>query len=332
MRNGIYLLGVLALLFSALEIRAMPIDFGMARDFNAFVLGDMNAQNSDVEGRLAVAGNLALRDYSVGMQLSNSNGTRDDLVVGGQTDFKNGRIYNGNARSNDTTNPFDNSVGFYSNDPKTPNGSFIPGNPIDFQAAANHLSGLSSALSGLSQSGSKTLNQYGELFLSGSAGLNVFTLTDGELANVSAFYIDAPSNANVVVNVSGQSVELSNFGFFRNGVRIPDNNGAIRHDGSQTQGVLFNFFDALNLDIFAIGVKASVLAPQALVNFYDSHIDGQLIAGSFRGGSSQDLSGQINDYRFKNVAEPGALVLIIGFLLTTALLRKRRILAVPNAV
>ncbi len=332
MRSGIYLLSVLALSFSAIELQAMPIDFGMARDFNAFVLGDIRAQNSDVEGRLAVAGNVALRDYSVGMQLSNSNGTRDDLVVGGQIDFKNGRIYNGNARSSDTTNPFDNSVGFYSNDPNTPNGSFIPGNPIDFNAAAIHLSGLSSGLSGLSQSGSKTLNQYGELFLSGSAGLNVFTLTDSELANVSAFYIDAPSNANVIVNVSGQSAELSNFGFFRNGARVPDNNGPFRHDGSQTQGVLFNFFEAINLDIFAIGVKASVLAPQALVNFYDGHIDGQLIAGSFRGGDTQDLSGQINDYQFKNVPEPAAVWLIIGVFLVIQLLRRRRVPMIPDAV
>lgn len=324
MRTGIYYTNVLVLLLVAVELHATPINFGVARDFNAFVLGDMRAQKSDVEGRLAVGGNVHLRDYSVGMQLSNSNGTRDDLVVGGQIDFKNGRIYHGNARSNDATNPFDNTVGFYSNDPRSPNGRFIQGNPIDFGAAANHLTGLSNGLSGLAQSGSKSLNQYGELLLTGRSGLNVFTLTDNELANVSAFYIDAPSDANVVVNVSGQSAELSNFGFFRNGARVPDNNGGFRHDGLQTQGLLFNFFEALTLDIFAIGVKASVLAPQALVNFYDGHIDGQLIAGAFRGGDSLARSGQINDYRFNDVPEPSILWLIFAGWLLSMVLRRRR--------
>ena len=152
----------------------------------------------------------------------------------------------------------------------------------------------------------------------------MFTLTDTELASVSAFYIDAPLNSNVIVNVSGQSAELSNFGFFRNGSRVPDNNVEARHDGSLTQGVLFNFFEALTLDIFSIGVKGSILAPQALVNFYDGHIDGQLIAGAFSGGDISEFSGQINNYAFVAVPEPAALLLILIGLVLIGKFRQRQ--------
>lgn len=326
MRTTISFVSFIFLVLTAVNLHAMPIDLGTAGEFNAFFLGDMTGQNSDVEGRLAVGGNLQLQDYGIGRQLSNSHGTRDDLVVGGQINFKNGRIYNGNARSSDTTNPFDNSVGFYSDDPNSPNGRFISGNPVDFDAAATHLNGLSSSLSALSGSGTKSLNSFGELFLTGTAALNVFTLTDEELANVSAFYIDAPVNANVIVNVSGEAAELSQFGFFRNSLRIPDNdsNSSVRYDGSLTEGVLFNFFEALTLDIFAIGVKGSILAPQAMVNFFDGHIDGQLVAASFKGGSGEDLSGQINNYKFKSVPEPAALILILVGLTVIVKFRRGR--------
>ena len=76
----------------------MPVpDLGIAGKFNAFILGDMQGYHSDVEGRLAVGGNLTLENYSIGKQLPNSSGARDDLVVGGKAEFENGRMYSGNA-------------------------------------------------------------------------------------------------------------------------------------------------------------------------------------------------------------------------------------------
>lgn len=305
------------LLLVTSEVFATPFNFGVAGDFNAFVIGDMNAHNSDVEGRLAVGGNLTLRDYAIGMELGNSNGTRDDLVVGGQIDFKNGRIYHGNARSSDINNPFDQTVGFYSNDPQSPNGSFISGNPIDFSSAANHLRNTSNTLAQQSADGSKFFNnQSGELFLTGGTGFNVFTLTENEIEGVTAFYIDAPLDSDVLINIGGIDVDFSSFGFFRNGQRVPDNNNGNRHDGSLTQKVLFNFFEALDLGISAIGVKGSVLAPFAEVNFVDGHIDGQLFAESFNGSrQGHCCSGQINNYPINQVPEPPTMLLFLFALL-----------------
>ena len=302
-------------LFTA-AVSASPINFGVAGDFNAFFSGNMVAHDSDLEGRLAVGGNLSLKDYSIGMELSNSHGQRDDLIVGGQINFTNGRIYNGNARSSDTTNPFDETVGFYSDDPKTPNGSFISGNPIDFSAAESHLKEQSNNISGLANRGTKIMNPAGELRLTGSQGVNVFTLSNTEIADVSAFYIDAPVDSNVKINNSGGDVEFSNFGFFRNGDRIPDNQDEIRHDGSLTDGVLFNLFEATAVDIFSIAVKGSILAPSADITFYDGHIDGQLMGTSFNGDvPGECCSGQINNYAFSPVPLPPAIVIFMSGLL-----------------
>ena len=302
-------------LFTAVT-SASPINFGVASDFNAFFSGDMNAHNSDLEGRLAVGGNLSLRDYSIGMELSNSHGKRDDVIVGGHISYTNGRIYNGNARSSDSTNPFNETVGFYSDDPNTLNGSFISGNPIDFSAAERHLKEQSNTISGLANRGTKAMNPTGELHLTGSQGTNVFNLSNTEIADVSAFYVDAPVDSNVIINISGGDVEMSNFGFFRNGNRIPDNDDKVRHDGSFTDGVLFNIFEATTVDIFSIAIKGSILAPSAEISFYDGHIDGQLIGASFNGDvPGECCSGQINNYAFSPVPIPPAIVIFMSGLL-----------------
>ncbi len=324
---------ILILMFISFEGFANPFVFGDAKDFNAFIIGDMDAHNSDTEGRLAVGGNVKLRDYAVGMQLSNSHGNRDDLVVGGNIDFKNGRIYHGNARSSDVANPFDQTVGFYSNNPSSPNGAFISGNPVNFNAVGNQLRTTSSQLATHIAGGGKNFNtQSGELFLTGGTGLNVFTLTEAEAEGISALYINAPVDSNVLINIEGEDIDFSSFGTWRNGERVPDNSDITRHDGSQTQGVLFNFFEALTLDIFAIGVKGSVLAPFATVGFYDGHIDGQLFAGAFDGNSpGQCCSGQINEYKFKALPEPSTLYLFASILFWLLLRRKQEGIQAPRA-
>src|SRR5262245_16817585 len=82
----------------SLDARDVPATgLGVANDYSAFVLHDANLFFSDVQGRLAVGGNATITGYAVGDHLANSNGTRDDLVVGGNLDFSNGQVFNGNA-------------------------------------------------------------------------------------------------------------------------------------------------------------------------------------------------------------------------------------------
>ncbi len=301
--------------FFTAESQAYRLDFGAAGAFDAFIFGDMDAAQSDVEGRLAVGGNLTLNNYAIGKLLDNSHGTRDDLVVGGDLTFHNGRVYNGNARSGGVVT-LDNTVGFYSTSPASPNGAYISGNSLDFNSIEQQLKQSSLRWSNLAATAVSDMNNYGQLTLRGAnLDVNVFSITADELARTNKFTLDIPIQSHALINVSGTSVNLSGFGFYRSVgnsiVRILDNdaNSAIRHDGTLTQKVLFNLFQATNLGINGIGIKGSILAPLADSVFYDGHIDGQLIVNSLRGVTGQ-LSGQVNHYQFIAVIPaPSTLIL-----------------------
>src|SRR6476660_2130 len=81
-----------------LEARDVPATgLGVANDFNAFILHDLNAYQSDVQGRVAVGGTASLTAYGLGDELVDSDGMRNDLIVGGNLTFTNGQVFFGNV-------------------------------------------------------------------------------------------------------------------------------------------------------------------------------------------------------------------------------------------
>ncbi|HLO49911.1 MAG TPA: collagen-binding domain-containing protein, partial [Kamptonema sp.] len=127
----------------------MPVyaaDLGPANNYNVFVFGDMN-QSSDSEGRVAVGGNATFTNFGIGDRLSNSNGSDARLVVGGNLNYNGGQVFGGNAVYGGTAT--------LSGGANTNNGSFIKGSsPVDFNAAKQELSKLSSDLGGIAATGS----------------------------------------------------------------------------------------------------------------------------------------------------------------------------------
>jgi choice-of-anchor A domain-containing protein len=320
------------LLLSAPALSAMPVTLGDAARFNALVLGDMNVQSSDVEGRLAVRGNLQMSDYSVGLMLDDSNGSRDDLIVGGNASISKTRIVHGNAVVGGTAvfgkdNAGYETVGFYSGaDPGDPNGSLVEGQqpPVDFKSLADDLINRSSAWGRLESTG-ETLNEYGNLRFSGDDDLNIFDVdTKYFSAPDKSIIFDIPSSSLALVNVFGEAVELFNTGFFhtafqQGSMQLPDNQPGTRHDGTFTNNILFNFVNATALDIHSVGVKGSILAPLASTSFYNGHIDGNFIVREFNVYGAK--AGQINNYRFigeqqtaTSVNEPPVVLLLMGTL------------------
>jgi choice-of-anchor A domain-containing protein len=273
----------------------------------------MHGQNSDVEGRLAVGGDLSLTHYAVGMELTDAADFTATLIVGGHLSFTHGRVYHGNAVSSSAALAH---VGFYDRDPGSPTGQPRLGSALNFTALTQDVRARSLSWSELAPNGKVRIEGDAvnwRLYLTGQdLGLNVFTLTSDLLVGTDTFYLDAPLSSTVLINVAGDFGELSDFGFYRKvdggWLRVPDNSERSRHDGSLTQKVLFNFFSATALNIHAIGVKGSVLAPWAEVVFYNAHIDGQLIAKSLRTPSGQP-TGQVNLYPF--IPEPGILWLLL---------------------
>lgn len=247
--------------------QASAISLGPASGFNVFVLGDIEQNFVDTEGKMAAAGNVTLTDYAVGSGFA-SNPTGDNLIVGGNLNFTRGTVF-GNAVYGGTANLSLVDV----------KGTASQGNPIDFAAAGQELRNLSAYLGGLSANGTKTF-EYGQVTLNGSgSGLNVFNLLGSELSAANTFTINADPNATVLVNITGETINFGNFGFFLNRV--------------DKQKVLYNFIDATNLSSTGVGIKGSLLAPKAHYQFDNGHIDGNLIAGSLKGG------GESHNFLFK---------------------------------
>lgn len=88
-------LGALTLAVSVQGIaHAAQITLSEAFDYNAFIFEDYTGYYSDVEGSLAVGGNLVVNDFDVGLQLS-PDLTTSSLFVGGDIAYTNGKIRNG---------------------------------------------------------------------------------------------------------------------------------------------------------------------------------------------------------------------------------------------
>lgn len=261
------------------------VNLGQAGNFNAFIFGDMNYYNSDVEGALAVGGNLSMTSMGVASSLPHSNDY--NLVVGGNLDWTNGQLFSGSAIYAGTANL--NNIGF-------PNGSAVQGNPpFSFTDEQNYLTQVSGQWANLAANGLVS-NNWGTLTLdSVASGLNVFSVDATELASVHGLVINADSNSTVLINVNGSTASMQNFGFTLSG-------------GVTSSKVLFNFADATSLTMSGIGVKASILAPHAEVNFQNGHMDGTLIAMALAG------NGEFHHVPFSgdlpSVPTPGSLALL----------------------
>lgn len=94
-KKGIGLLSVAVLLLNIQPaIHAAEITLSDAFSYNAFVFEDYTGYYSDVEGSLAVGGNLTVNDFDVGLQLT-PDLTTSSLYVGGDITYTNGKIRNG---------------------------------------------------------------------------------------------------------------------------------------------------------------------------------------------------------------------------------------------
>lgn len=325
--------GVKALLIAvgmvSISATAAPISLGEAGNYNAYILENMTGNMSDVEGRLAVGGDLTLDNYAIGLELPADN-NKLVTAVGGDATLRNMRIYNGDAEVAGNID-INDTVGLY-NGEDTANGKTIFNqSTVDFSAISSDITYRSAlwgsyAATAATQVNKNDLNEIWDITFSGSDELNFFSLDAADLSSPNKrITFDIPTTSYAVINVYGESVELFNTGFYSSilGGKIIDNKpGEFRHDGTYTNNILFNFVDATELTLHAIGFKGSILAPLADTIFYDGHIDGNLIVKSLTSPEGT-YTGQVNNYRFAaEVSEPGSLAIMLLAGLYLVYLRK----------
>ena len=257
------------LLLESLETRAVPAtyDLGIAADFNLFAFENVNAYTSDIEGRVAVGGDASFYAYGIGDKLPNSMGTRDDLIVGNDLDFTYGQVYFGNIVYGDEGDL--NSIG-------TPNGRVRQqANVIDFAAAETALGEMSTVLGAESPNGRFRFN-HSNLNLRGiHPELNLFTIAPEHLAAAKSIHVLVPYGSTVVINVPGQAVSIQNLGLHLRGVGCSE--------------LLWNFYEAEELTLSGVGIKGSILAPEASLSFNNGSIKGTTVVESMTGNGQFNL-------------------------------------------
>lgn len=248
------------------QLNNSTFDLGAAKDYNLFVIYDLDQPSSDTQGKIAVGRNASLANYSVGDLLPANSG--DVLVVGKNLTYTSGAVSNGNVVYGNTSNLPTSTV-------SVTGGTVRKDNVIDFTAAKGYLQNLSTTLSNYTANGNVTF-QWGGLTLTGTDPfLNVFKVNGADLSAANNVMIDAPNGSVVVVNINGTDVTWT---------------GGLNVTGTSITNVLYNFYKAKTLKIQGINVTGSILAPFADVNFVTGVINGQFICKSMTGMGQFNLA------------------------------------------
>jgi choice-of-anchor A domain-containing protein len=334
---------LIALLASATVAQAAESQnsLGLSSGLNLLVFKDLSASSSDVQGRVAVGGNMDVSGYSinttnnqqalyggtgltVGGDLKIGNGSYwGNTVVGGNLTSTGGASFpggivqvGGNVNANGQwLSSSDLSYGGTASNlaawqsgvhKADPGSSFSLG--LDFAAEQARLTSLSTRLDGLANTGSAGL-QWSTFNLDAQgANLAVFDISAADVNNNLAL-LNLGSDATVIINVHGSSVTFGGHGI----------------TNFSSGRVLFNLVDATSVS-FSGGMVASFLAPLADFSTSWGHIDGQVIANSWSG------SVQVNDAPFTGtlpttvsaVPEPESYALLLAGLAVVFFLALRR--------
>lgn len=275
LNNGAFAILNITVKVNCEEINNSTFDLGIAKDFNLFVIEDLNQPSADTQGKMAVGRDAYLANYSVGDQLGGFSG--DVLIVGRDLTYISGGVFNGNVVYGNNTNLPQYSVSIL-------NGTLRKDNPIDFAAAKVYLENLSSTLGAYTSNGNVEL-QWGGLTLTGTDPfLNVFSVNGADISSAHTVTINVPNGAVVLVNINGSNVSWT---------------GGLTVNGTAINNVLYNFYEATKLKIQGIDIRGSILAPFADLDFPAGVVNGQVIVKSMKGSGQFNLAPFIGNLPYE---------------------------------
>ncbi|MEM6255272.1 MAG: choice-of-anchor A family protein [Cyanobacteria bacterium P01_D01_bin.156] len=330
-------LAVGAIALNPIEGNAASYSLGEAADYNVVVLGDYNMFNTDVQGKLAVGGNLTANTFGVGERLR-GDAHGNTLVVGGNIDLSNGKVYGDAVYGGTATVTEDVGFEFRANDNTIIHRAELSQkSPLNFATLGKNLQNLAQRIADAALGNSYTeaiqpiagglaktitgattrilYEEYGgdttlATFTGTDTTENVFNVTADALANLKKLTFDIPDTAKTIINVAGDSLALGGFGFYFG--EQDCNPGADRTVHmwcrDRSQNILFNFEEANNLSISEVGWMGSILAPNADIQFNNGHINGTLIAGSLSGAGESHLHLFNSDEPSTSVPEPTGIL------------------------
>lgn len=247
---------------------AQQIDLGTAAQYSGFFFGNVS-KVPDVEGRLALGGNLSISGFSIGGRVPAGSGQPSLVVAGDLTAIGGGAIYDGSGH---------NGYAIYSGNRAASTPTYIDfrkqaPNPVDFDAERTYLTFLSQQLRDTPATGTVHL-LYSAVTLTGSnQDIEVFNLTSDLVRGGLDLYLEnVKPDAHVIINVSADAQRKVKIGITMASLE------------SRHSKVLFNLHDADVLNFTGVWVWGSVLAPYACVRDANGHLEGTIVAASWDAG------------------------------------------------
>ncbi|WP_198556518.1 choice-of-anchor A family protein [Paraglaciecola sp. MB-3u-78] len=243
-----------------------------ATDFALLSYSHSELTNHHAKGQLAVGGNALLNKVHLNGNPRNKNANDiNALVVGSNVQYNKGSVNRGNIVY----------AGLKQIDNVQIKGSVLQAYPIAFGIEHAQIKLRSQLWASLptSVSAQSTLKKNGKLVLQGDDELNVFNVSPADFSGVKMIEVRASKTATVLINVTGDEVNLS-------GIKV-------KSTGIASRNILFNFAQADTLTISNADWGASILAPRATVNSADNHYRSNIIVSSI-----QDHNSHVSGDRF----------------------------------
>ncbi|HEY6886969.1 MAG TPA: choice-of-anchor A family protein [Solirubrobacter sp.] len=286
--------GVLAAVvaFSApREVRAqdatecMDLPLGDAPEWDMVVLGDVNWNAGENEGRAVVGRDATFSSFGVGTRLPLDR-NRLDLAVGHELQFDSSGLNNGRA-----------TYGTAISGPQDLTYFEKAALPFDVGALFDGLN-VRSGYWATEVPANGTIGPHD----GGSPGLqfngtdpvrNVFTLTSEKLASEPSIWIKVPLGSTTLINVTGTS--YANQGMYEiryfdwaSGEFVQLNDTVSSDLEGLRRGTLWNFPEATTIALPPyMSWQGSILAPRAVVTIAGGNINGTLIAGGVAGNTGE---------------------------------------------
>jgi choice-of-anchor A domain-containing protein len=232
-------------------------------DFNIYTFGNLTLGSGSVKGRVAAGGNASLSSMSIGNGLS---GTSDVLIVGGDLNASGGSVLRGNVVYSGTATLSSLSI---------PQGTARKvADPLSAstEAWAKSVSATWVSLC-LPPNPSCDVSIAGTTltFIGTDPVRNVFSVSGANLAKAKNIIVSAPQGSTVVINVSGTAGTIANTG--------------MSVSGTDSQHVVFNFYEATTLTVGSVAVQGMIWAPAADVTVSGGSIEATLLAKSLQASS-----------------------------------------------
>jgi choice-of-anchor A domain-containing protein len=223
--------------------------FKNATPYNGFVFHDFIAQNSAVQGRLAVGNQVSLSRYTIGQELTLAT-AGDVLIAGGDINFAHDQLYFGNILSAEQTN-----IGQTVIDNMHPDATITANAqlPVDFIESYTQLKLFSNALFELTENSTyaivdEVLQLQGDCL----AELQVYNIDGNELETINSIgYNCLAENSYLILNVTGLDVQF--------------NRVDLSQLSSISQRIIWNFHQAQTVVIHNITIHGSILAVDAMI-------------------------------------------------------------------